>query len=63
MELNALELEHEIGRYVSKYLYIESLGDISDNDQGGGGGGGCLLRIQTISFIMLVNKLEVEYFP
>lgn len=40
MELNALELKHEIGRYVSKYLYIESLGDISDNDQGGGGGGG-----------------------
>lgn len=39
MELNALELEHEIGRYVSKYLYIESLGDISDNNQGGGGGG------------------------
>lgn len=38
MELKALELEHEIGRYVSKYLYIESLGDISDNNQGGGGG-------------------------
>lgn len=38
MELNVLELEHEIGRYVSKYLYIESLRDISDNDQGGEGG-------------------------
>lgn len=37
MELNVLELEHEIGRYVSKYLYIESLRDISDNDQGGEG--------------------------
>lgn len=38
MELNVFELEYEIGRYVFKYLYIELLRDISDNDQGGEGG-------------------------
>lgn len=38
MELNVFELEYEISRYVCKYLYIELLRDILDNDQGGEGG-------------------------